>query len=169
MRRYSIKNLLIIFSLALIALLLIILIGVLALVGASESMDSWFSSASSCIGSSPYSSQRVETVAQVTFPDTISNFRAESLALQDCIIYVSFHINASEFQEFLASTDISVNLTERPPTDSFLDAPSTLGWNLEHERNYLFGEGSNNRGHQYLLVDSRLPSIYLIYFIVTLS
>lgn len=126
-----------------------------------------------CLGAEPYAEERIEQRANLRFPPSMENLSAESVAWQDCIVYVSFEMAASDLDAFLASTDVAELVpAQRVHVNKFaaMATGPLLDWTFDVEGNYRYGagQGESNLQYQEILVEESDAETYRVYVVTLL-
>lgn len=148
----------------LVLIIAVVLVGIVIISSSAKSVGEWLASDSSCLGTKPYSLEKIEQMARVSLPASITGLQAEASGIQDCEIFLSFNMNPDELTSFISSTYIKNPLSKGQLPDYFNNYPSALKWTLDVNQSYLVGEGIKNGEHQYILVDTDAPLTYKVYF-----
>jgi hypothetical protein len=100
-----------------------------------------------------------------TLPVSARNLNATSKAWQDCLVYLDFEMDASELEDFLATTYISEPLTMTGTLSGF-DEFAYERWELDRSKQYLYGAGGDGSSEgQYIAIDTDDPENYKVYLI----
>ena len=126
-----------------------------------------------CLGERPFSTERIEKMANLQTPESTSDLSAYSIAFMDCTIYVRFTIDAEELETFLASTYVTDPLqsaTAAPVAASQFDnLLDVLMWDITPIDSFIFGHGTNgSREFQSIAVDVSNSQRYVVYVITDL-
>lgn len=148
-------------------------LGLYALGQAVSGMGEWLSYEGSCLdwwgGADDPSA--IEVGANIILPESTDNLFADSIAFQDCTVYVSFEMAVNDMDAFLASASYVSEL--QPVTEwELIQFTRFVGTNAEwsfdsSDLTYLYGEGSSDTGleAQYILVEHGTHDTYIVYIV----
>jgi len=121
-----------------------------------------------CLGDEPYSEQTIEQAGNFTLPESARNLNATSRAWQDCLVYVTFEMDASDLDEFLETTYVAAPLTMTSTLSGFDDF-AYGHWGLNRKQLYFYGGGGNGSSEgQYIAIDASDAETYKVYLISVL-
>ena len=134
-------------------------------------LGEWFSYDGECVGVG--SSAAIEEVAKLTLPATADNVFARSVyaGRGDCIVFVSFDMEAGELDTFIASTWVS---SVAPMSDPALlelrgILQNDVDWTFNSDTEYLYGRGHQaSSSTQSIVLETISPNRYSVYVVMTL-
>jgi hypothetical protein len=169
------KKIIIIFSAIVMICAVAFLIGLYIFAESMEGIGDYLSFDGECIGQwSPDNPTAVEQSANLTLPPSATNLFADSTAFQDCFVFVSFDMAATDLETFLASTYVSeldrVTGSQLTPLISNL-IQNDVDWSFDNEATYLYSRGSHesNLVSQTIVIANPDSDIYTVYVVTFLS
>lgn len=138
-----------------------------------SALGEWLSYDGECVRLG--SSAAIEEGANLTLPATADNVFTRSVYVGrgDCIVFVSFDMDAGELDAFIASTWVSSVAPMRNPELFELRGilQNDVDWTFNSETEYLYGKGQsapNSTSTQQIAIETIAPDIYRVYVVVTL-
>lgn len=158
------RRIILILGTLLVALVVAAVIAIVVISEAAGSVGQWLSFDSGCLGTKPYSTEKIEEITGISIPPDVTELQAEASGIQDCEIFLSFSIKPDDLSDFVSSTYVKMPLIKGKPSGYFDNPPSTLNWSLDNQKTYLVAEGEKNGNRQYIAVDTSNPRLYIVYF-----
>ncbi|MBZ0297773.1 MAG: hypothetical protein K8L99_34780 [Anaerolineae bacterium] len=173
-KRKSLRNILILLGITIAILGMMSAVALYIFAEAVKGVGEWVSYDGGCLSwwGGPDDPAAIETGAHLSLPSSTENLFAHSVAFQDCFVFVSFTMVATDLDPFLASTYVSelesVTGSQLGTFTSLLG--SDVDWHFVDERTYLYGEGSSNLGgvSQYIAIEVMSPMLYKVYVVTFL-
>ena len=152
---------------------LIAVFGLYALLQALDfsALGEWLSYDGECFGLG--SSAAIEERANLTLPTSADNVFARSVyaGRGDCIVFVSFDMDAGELDAFIASTWVSSVARMSEPELRHLRGilQNDVDWMFYSETEYLYGKGQSAPDTtQHIVIETIALGTYRVYVVMTL-
>lgn len=138
-----------------------------------SALGEWYSYDEECVGVG--SSAAIEEWANLTLPTSADNVFARSVyaGRGDCIVFVSFDMDARELDTFIASTWVSSVAPMSEPELRHLREilQNDVDWAFNSETEYLYGKGQSapyTTSTQHIVIKTIALGTYRVYVVMTL-